>query len=52
MKRGQISVPLDPKQREFIEQQAEREDRSVANVIRRLVEAARAQAAPSERAAG
>jgi hypothetical protein len=42
-RREQLSVPLDPELREFVERTAEREDRSVAGQIRHLVaEAARA----------
>jgi len=33
----QISVPLDPHLREFVERAAEREDRSMAQMIRHLV---------------
>jgi hypothetical protein len=42
-RREQISVPLDRELREFVERCAEREDRSVAAMIRHLIaEAARA----------
>lgn len=51
MKTEQVSVPLPAELREFVERQAEREDRSVASVIRRLVAAA-AQADSGERAVG
>ena len=44
MKCQQVSGPLPAELREFVERQAEREDRSVASVIRRLVaEAAHAE---------
>jgi hypothetical protein len=36
-KREQVTVPLDRELREFVERVAEREDRSVAGVIRHLV---------------
>lgn len=50
MRRGQVSVPLDPEQREFVERAAEEQDRSIAAVIRRLVsEAMRAQATQGAR---
>ena len=43
-KREQVTVPLDRELREFVERVAEREDRSVAGVIRHLVaQAARRQ---------
>jgi hypothetical protein len=43
-KREQVTVPLDRELREFVERVAEREDRSVAGVIRHLVaQAARQQ---------
>jgi hypothetical protein len=43
MKCQQVSVPLPASLRAFVERQAEREDRSVASVIRRYVaQAARA----------
>jgi hypothetical protein len=46
MKRAQVSVPLDPELREFIERAAEREDRWIAGQIRHFVaEAARQQVA-------
>lgn len=42
MRNHQVSVPLDPALREFVEQAAEREDRTMAGQIRHLVaEAAR-----------
>jgi hypothetical protein len=42
-RRGQVSVPLDPELRQFVEREAARQDRSVAGQIRHLVaEAARA----------
>jgi hypothetical protein len=47
--RDQISVVLPVELREFVRRAAEREDRSMASVIRRFVAAAAAQA--SERAA-
>ena len=37
----QVSVPLPVALREFVEREAECEDRSMASVIRRCVEAAR-----------
>ena len=37
---GAVSVPLPAELRDFVRQQAEREERSVAQVIRRLVAAA------------
>lgn len=41
----QISVPLDPRLREFVERAAAREDRTMAQMIRHLVaEAERANA--------
>jgi hypothetical protein len=41
--REQVTVPLPPELRAFVAREAEREDRSQASVIRRLVaEAARA----------
>jgi hypothetical protein len=43
-KREQVTVPLDRELREFVERVAEREDLSVAGVIRHLVaQAARQQ---------
>jgi hypothetical protein len=42
-KREQVSVPLDPELRAFVERAAEREDRSLAGQIRHLIaQAARA----------
>ena len=35
MRREQVSVPLDPELREFVERQAEREDRSEIRGIKR-----------------
>jgi hypothetical protein len=50
--REQVSVPLPAELRDYVERQAEAEDRSLASVIRRLVaEAAGAQTAAGERAA-
>jgi hypothetical protein len=44
MKAEQVSVPLPDDLRAYVRRQAEREDRSVASVIRRLVaEAAHAE---------
>lgn len=41
-RRNQISVPVDPALREFVEREAEREDRSLAAQVRHvLAEAAR-----------
>ena len=52
MKQVQVSVPLPLELREFVERQAEIEDRSVAGVIRRLVaEAARRSQELEKRAA-
>lgn len=52
MKRAQISVPLGPNLREFIEREAERADRTLAGQIRHLIaEAARQQSRAQERAA-
>jgi hypothetical protein len=48
MKNGQVSVPLPDDLRAYVRRQAEREDRSVASVIRRLV----AQAAAAAEAPG
>jgi hypothetical protein len=45
-KREQVSVPLSREQAEFVKQQAEREERSAASVIRRLVERARVAGEP------
>jgi hypothetical protein len=44
MKCQQVSVPLPAELRAFVEREAQRQDRSVASVIRRLVD----QAARSE----
>lgn len=44
MKREQITVPLDPALRAFVEREAEREDRTMAAWIRRLVAQAQRQA--------
>jgi hypothetical protein len=41
---GAVSVPLPAELRDFVRQQAEREERSVAQVIRRLVAEAWRQA--------
>ena len=41
MRCQQVSVPLPVALCEFVEREAEREDRSMASVIRRCVEAAR-----------
>lgn len=52
MKQRQVSVPLPAELRAFVERRAEREDRSVATVIRRLVSvAARRESKAGERAA-
>jgi hypothetical protein len=40
MKCQQVSVPLPAELRAFVEREAERQDRSVASVIRRLVASA------------
>lgn len=49
--RQQVSVPLDPQLRAFVEETAAREDRTVAGQIRHLVaEAARRAAAHQEQA--
>jgi hypothetical protein len=50
-KREQVTVPLDRELREFVERVAEREDRSVAGVIRHLVAQAARRDEPTERAA-
>jgi hypothetical protein len=51
-KREQVSVPLGPQLRAFVEQTAAREDRTVAGQIRHLVaEAARRAAGHQEIAA-
>ena len=53
MKAEQVSVPLPRELREFVERQAQREDRSVAGQIRHLVaEAARAQSEAGEQEFG
>jgi hypothetical protein len=52
MHENQISVPVDPALRAFVEREAQRENRTMANWIRRLIaEAARRAAEQSERAA-
>jgi hypothetical protein len=43
-KQGQVTVPLDPQLRAFVEQQAAREDRTLAGQIRHLVAEARRRA--------
>jgi hypothetical protein len=48
-RREQVSVPLPAELREFVEREAQRQDRSVASVIRRLVDQA-ARADQGERA--
>jgi hypothetical protein len=48
---GSVSVPLPAELREFVRQQAEREERSQAQVIRRLVAAEWRRARDGERAA-
>lgn len=49
MRQNQVSVPLDPQLRAFVEQAAEREDRTMAGQIRHLVaEAARRSQQPQE----
>jgi hypothetical protein len=50
MKCQQVSVPLPAELRAFVEREAERQDRSVASVIRRLVDQA-ARREEHERAA-
>jgi hypothetical protein len=51
-KRENVSMPLDPELRAFVERTAEQEDRSVAGQIRHLIaEAARRSAQRGERAA-
>jgi hypothetical protein len=47
--RVQISVPLDPDLRAFVERQAAREERTLAQVVRRLIAAA-ARSSSSEAA--
>jgi hypothetical protein len=52
MRQNQISVPLDRELRKFVEQAAERDDRSVAAWIRHIIaKAARASPPPKRRAA-
>jgi len=49
MGKGQLSVPLDPALRQFIEREAERQDRTVAGQVRHLIaEAARQSVAHDE----
>ena len=48
---GSVSVPLPAELRDFVRQQAEREERSQAQVIRRLVAEAWKQARDTGRAA-
>lgn len=49
---NQITVPLDPELRAFIEQMAAREDRTVAAMVRRIIaQAARAGEPRNEAAA-
>ena len=51
-RREQVTVPLDPALRAFVEREAEREDRTMAAWIRRLVAQAQRQAqGQQERAA-
>jgi hypothetical protein len=50
MKREQVSVPLSPELREFVERSAEREDRTVAGQIRHLVAEAARKSQGQERA--
>ena len=47
-KREQISVPLPPELREFVERQAAAEDRTIAGQIRHLVAEAQRQASQQE----
>jgi hypothetical protein len=52
MKNGEtVSVPLPPELRDFVREQAEREDRSQAAVIRRLIAVAWKQSRESGKAA-
>jgi hypothetical protein len=44
MRHQQVSVPLPAALQAFVEREAEREDRSLASVVRRCVTAARVQA--------
>jgi hypothetical protein len=48
---GAVSVPLPAELRDFVRQQAEREERSQAQVIRRLVAEAARRQRDGERAA-
>jgi len=50
-KPNQVSVPLDPELRAFVERAAEREDRSIAGQIRHLVAEAARRSEMQERAA-
>ena len=50
-RREQVSVPLDPELRAFVERAAEREDRTLAGQIRHLVAEAARRAETQERAA-
>jgi len=51
MRANKLTVPLDADQREFVERTAAREDRPMASVVRRLVEAARTAAGGEQHAA-
>jgi hypothetical protein len=51
MKREQVSVPLPPQLREYVEERAAREDRSIAGVIRHLIAEAARNSEMRERAA-
>lgn len=50
-KQNQLSVPLDQHLREFVEQSAEREDRSAAAFVRHLVAEAARRAQTQQEAA-
>jgi DNA-directed RNA polymerase subunit L len=51
-RRPQISIPIDDKLRQYLELAAKREDRTLANLVRRMIsEAARNSETPRERAA-
>ena len=49
--REQLSVPLSPQLRAFVQDEARREDRSEASVVRRLIAAEVARRERGERAA-
>jgi hypothetical protein len=51
MLKHQITVPVDEAAREYLARKAEREDRSVAGVVRRLIADAQAREGKRARAA-